>query len=580
MAAAGSFVKSDAAYMALALRMARRGLGRTAANPSVGAVIVDPATGEIIARGTTAPSGRPHAETEALRRAGDRARGATMYVTLEPCSHHGKTPPCADAVIAAGLKRVVVGVEDPDLRVSGRGIERLRAAGIEVEVGVLAAECRRVTLGHIRRVTLNRPFVQVKLAVGSDGLVPRGSEGRPVWVTGAEARAQAHLLRAEANAILVGIGTVRTDDPDLTCRLPGMEARSPLRIVLDSNFALPPGSRLFRTATEVPVMVFTTPEAAGSHLDRAPGNPLEVVPVARDAAGRGLDLAQVLQILAGRGITRLMVEGGPTVAGAFLDAGLVDECVIMHGIHPVGAEHGSLPFGSDGLDRLTTDNGWRRLSESKAGDDTIETYAFEGAKAMFTGLITDVGEVAAAAGGRFTIRTGYLPSSIPLGASICCDGVCLTATAVKPQGVGHGAEFTVDVSNETLSKTTLGQWKTGRKVNLERSLKAGDELGGHIVSGHVDGTATIIEVRADGESRRFTFEAPAALAQYIAPKGSISLDGTSLTVNEVAGNRFGVNLIPHSLSVTTWGKKAAGDTVNIEVDMFARYVARLMEFRR
>ena len=580
MATADSFLETDTDYMELALRMARRGLGQTAANPSVGAVIVDPTTGEILARGNTAATGRPHAETEALRRAGERARGATMYVTLEPCSHFGKTPPCADAVIAAGLKRVVVGVEDPDLRVSGRGIERLRAAGMEVDVGVLADECRHVTLGHIRRVTLNRPFVQVKLAVGDDGLVPRGSEGRPVWVTGPEARAQGHLLRAEANAILVGIGTVRVDDPDLTCRLPGMALRSPVRIVLDSNFAISPQSRLFNTAAQVPVMVFTTLEAASNHLDRVPGSPLEVVPVARDAAGHGLDLAQVLQILAGRGITRLMVEGGPTVAGAFLDAGFVDEFIIMRGGRTVGTEHGSLPFGTDGLERLTTGNGWRRMSQMEAGDDVIETYAFEGAKAMFTGLITDIGEVASHTSGRFTIRTGYLPASIPLGASICCDGVCLTATSVKPQGVGHGAEFTVDVSNETMSKSTLGAWKTGRKVNLERSLKAGDELGGHIVSGHVDGTATIIEVRTDGDSRRFTFEAPAALAQYIAPKGSIALDGTSLTVNEVAGNRFGVNLIPHSLSVTTWGKKAAGDAVNIEVDMFARYVARLMEFRR
>jgi riboflavin synthase len=327
----------------------------------------------------------------------------------------------------------------------------------------------------------------------------------------------------------------------------------------------------------VPVMVFTAPEAASRHLDRGPGSPIEVVPVARSASGPGLDLGQILRTLAGRGITRLLVEGGPTVAGAFMNAGLVDECIIMRGRHDVGSERGSLPFGTDGLDRLTGGAGWRHLSTLEAGTDTIERYEFEGRKAMFTGLITDVGEVVARDGGRFTIRTGYLPASIPLGASICCDGCCLTATAVKAHG--HGAEFSVDVSNETLSKTTLGDWNSGEKVNLERALKAGDELGGHIVSGHVDGTATIVEIRADGDSRRFTLEAPPALAQFIAPKGSIALDGTSLTVNEVAGNRFGVNLIPHSLSVTTWGKKAAGDKINIEVDMFARYVARLMEYR-
>ncbi|MEQ1615370.1 MAG: bifunctional diaminohydroxyphosphoribosylaminopyrimidine deaminase/5-amino-6-(5-phosphoribosylamino)uracil reductase RibD [Hyphomicrobiaceae bacterium] len=573
-----SHAQTDLANMDLALRMAWRGVGRTGANPSVGAVIVDAITGEIIARGTTEEGGRPHAETQAIARAGERARGATMYVTLEPCSHFGKTPPCADAVVDAGIARVVVGVEDPDLRVSGRGIERLRRAGIEVVTGVLAAECRRATLGHIRRVTLNRPFVQVKLAVGADGLVPHGEGGKPVWVTGPEARAQAHLLRAQADAILIGIGTARADDPDLTCRLPGMAARSPLRVVLDSDFTLSPASRLMQTASQVPVMVFTTPEAARSHLHHAPGSPVEVVPVARAAGNRGLDLSQVLQVLAGRGITRLLVEGGPTIVGAFLDAGLADECVIMTGARAVGADRGSLPFGADGLQRLSMAAGWRLVSTATAGADTVQFHEFEGQKAMFTGLVTDVGEVIAREGGRFTIRTGYLPASITLGASICCDGCCLTATAVKPQG--YGCEFTVDVSNETLSKTALGGWVAGRKVNLERSLKAGDELGGHIVSGHVDGTARIVEIRADGDSRRFTLEAPDHLAQFIAPKGSIALDGTSLTVNEVVGNRFGVNLIPHSLGVTTWGRKAAGDMVNIEVDMFARYVARLMEFRR
>jgi riboflavin synthase len=197
---------------------------------------------------------------------------------------------------------------------------------------------------------------------------------------------------------------------------------------------------------------------------------------------------------------------------------------------------------------------------------------------MFTGLITDVGEVVGREGGRFTIRSAYPASGIQLGASIACDGVCLTATGVTPDGTG--CRFSVDVSNETRSKSTLEAWQIGRRINLERSLRAGDELGGHIVSGHVDGLARILDVRADGDSRRFLFEAPEHLALYIAPKGSVALDGTSLTVNEVAGARFGVNLIPHSLTVTTWGVKTAGQEVNLEVDLFARYVARLMEYRR
>jgi riboflavin synthase len=196
---------------------------------------------------------------------------------------------------------------------------------------------------------------------------------------------------------------------------------------------------------------------------------------------------------------------------------------------------------------------------------------------MFTGIITDVGTIIARDGGVFTIRSAYAASGIALGASICHDGCCLTVTSVRADG--DESIYTLDVSNETLARTTLGGWQVGRAINLERSLKAGDELGGHIVSGHVDATAEIAAIRPDGQSRRFTFEVPEALARFIAPKGSVALDGTSLTVNEVDGRRFGVNLIPHTLTVTTWGRKNVAERVNIEIDPLARYVARLMEFR-
>lgn len=197
---------------------------------------------------------------------------------------------------------------------------------------------------------------------------------------------------------------------------------------------------------------------------------------------------------------------------------------------------------------------------------------------MFTGLISDIGEVVAREAGRISIRSSYHPASIPIGASIACDGVCLTATGVRTDAAG--SIFSVDVSNETMSKTTLGGWRPGTRINLERSLKAGDELGGHIVSGHVDGVARIVDVRSDGDSQRIMFEVDDALAGYLAPKGSVALDGTSLTVNEVEGRRFGVNLIPHTLTVTTWGARRTGHSVNIEVDVLARYVARMLEYRR
>jgi diaminohydroxyphosphoribosylaminopyrimidine deaminase/5-amino-6-(5-phosphoribosylamino)uracil reductase len=322
-----TFTPFDQHMMGIALMLARRGLGTTAPNPSVGAVIADETTGELIARGTTQPGGRPHAETEALRRAGARARGATLYVTLEPCAHHGKTPPCADAVIAAGIGRVVIGVDDPDPRVKGDGIARLMAAGIKVESGLQAEEARWVTLGHILRVTERRPFVQLKMAVGRDGDVPRGAAGEPLFVTGAEARARGHLLRASSDAILVGSGTARDDDPDLTCRLPGLSARSPVRIVLSRALDVSLDSKLVRTARTVPVWIFTRDGAA---VDKAQALEASGVRIFRvpEAAG-GLSLRAVLALLADEGVTRLLVEGGASIWRAFAAEGLVDEAVLF-----------------------------------------------------------------------------------------------------------------------------------------------------------------------------------------------------------------------------------------------------------
>jgi diaminohydroxyphosphoribosylaminopyrimidine deaminase/5-amino-6-(5-phosphoribosylamino)uracil reductase len=316
----------DRAFMAVALRLGARGLGTTAPNPSVGAVIVDPVTGEVLGRGWTQPGGRPHAEPEALRRAGPRARGATLYVTLEPCSHHGKTPPCADAIVAAGIGRVVCGIEDPDPRVAGRGLERLRAAGIGVTAGIMRRDAYRVTEGHILRVSQRRPFIQVKLATGLDGAVPRGA-GAPTWVTGPQARARGHLLRARADAILIGHGTVRDDDPELTCRLPGLEHRSPVRVVLASDAGLPSSAKLLATAREIPLWVACAPDAPAEARERitAAGGRLIPLPVVE---GR-LWLPALCEDLVAHGITRLLVEGGPAVWRAVSDHGLVDEAVLF-----------------------------------------------------------------------------------------------------------------------------------------------------------------------------------------------------------------------------------------------------------
>ncbi len=317
----------DRRYMDVALMLARRGLGTTAPNPSVGAVIVDEASGEVIARGWTQPGGRPHAETEALRRAGSRARGATMYVTLEPCSHYGGTPPCADALVEAGVARVVIGIEDPDPRVAGRGLDRLRAAGISVTRGVRSEQADWVTRGHILRVSERRPFIQLKLALAANGTVPRGFDGKPVWVTGPEARARGHLLRAMSDAILVGSRTVRDDDPELTCRLPGLANRSPARVVLARDLDISLGSKLIHTARKVPLLVFCGPDADAQRRAALEEHGCEVVSV-RVIDGT-LWLPAVTEALAARNITRLLVEGGPAVWRSFARAGFVDEAIVF-----------------------------------------------------------------------------------------------------------------------------------------------------------------------------------------------------------------------------------------------------------
>jgi len=329
--------ETDARWMRSAVAMAESGLGTTAPNPSVGAVVVR--DGAEIARAVTQPGGRPHAETEALRLAGEATRGATLYVTLEPCSHHGKTGPCAEAVIAAGVARVVVGIEDPDARVAGRGLAKLRAAGVEVVLGVEAKACRWVTLGHILRATERRPMVLIKMALQDDLAVPTGGGGRPNFVTSPEARLMGHRFRAKSDAILVGAGTVRADDPELTVRVPGLEQRSPIRIVMDGTLdALTPATKLARTAHELPVWVMTTSDAP--HDKRAALEDMGVQVRVVDVVGWNSrpDVNEVVAALAEAGITRLMVEGGRGMWDAFAECGFIDEAIVFVNWKPTPAE--------------------------------------------------------------------------------------------------------------------------------------------------------------------------------------------------------------------------------------------------
>ncbi len=359
---------TDRRFMALALTLGRRGLGRTWPNPAVGAVVVK--DGIVLGRGWTQDGGRPHAEPVALAQAGEAARGATLYVTLEPCSHQGRTPPCADAIIAAGVARVVSALEDPNPEVAGQGHARLRAAGIAVETGLGATEAARAHAGHIRRVRDGRPYVMLKLALSADGKIAAAGR-RPVALTNEAATRRVHLMRAQSDAILIGIGTALADDPQLTCRLPGMAALSPVRVVLDSQLRLPEASRLVQGARDVPLWILTSlpPDAPQAVALAACG--AQVIQVGSAADGIALD--QGLHELAARGVTRLMVEGGARVAARFLAGGLVDEVRLVQTPRIIGAA------GVDALDGLPLSSitgaaNFRKADAEWIGEDQLTVY--------------------------------------------------------------------------------------------------------------------------------------------------------------------------------------------------------------
>lgn len=375
-----SSAEFDRHMMDIAVRMARRGLGTTAPNPSVGAIVVDEGTGEVIARGWTQPGGRPHAEKEALRRAGERARGRTMYLTLEPCAHTGRLPTCADAMVMAGLKRVVCAIPDPNPIVSGRGFAQLSDAGIKVEIGVQADEARLVTLGHILAQTAQRPFVQLKMALDASHAVAAGN-GAPVWVTSPEARAYAHLLRAEADAILVGAGTVLADDPALTSRLPGLTDRSPRRIIVDGSLRTPATAKVYSAADTLPEarfrQVWLATRADEAHLAASPHatNRDHVTFDSHPEGTSRIGLAPLLARLAKNGVTRLLVEGGPEMWAAFLAAGLVDEAIVA--VSPVKSSGPTIPVAGPDLEQHFAAHRLVCVARRMAGPDTLHVFRRE-----------------------------------------------------------------------------------------------------------------------------------------------------------------------------------------------------------
>ncbi|EXL02940.1 bifunctional diaminohydroxyphosphoribosylaminopyrimidine deaminase/5-amino-6-(5-phosphoribosylamino)uracil reductase RibD [Brucella anthropi] len=355
----------DVRFMEATIRYARRHKGLTGTNPAVGTIIVK--DGVIVGRGVTAIGGRPHAEPQALADAGEAARGATAYVTLEPCAHHGRTPPCAEALVRAGVARVVVAATDPDERVSGRGFAILREAGIEVVPGILAEQAADDLAGYLNRSAKKRPEVILKLALSADGMIGRRGEGQ-LAITGSVARAQSHILRAQTDIILIGIETALADDPVLNCRLPGLEQRSPVRVVLDSGLRLPLSSKLVQTADAQPLWIACGEEALPERRYELQAAGCRIL--ATEAYDCRIALPELMDDLAAQGISSVLVEGGAGVAKSFLGEGLVDRLAIFRSPVEIGSELG---VAVDGLETHIADK-FKILRQARYGDDAYAEY--------------------------------------------------------------------------------------------------------------------------------------------------------------------------------------------------------------
>ncbi len=370
MSAARNIKSADKAFMRIGLTLAARGLGLVAPNPAVGCVIIN-RDGNVVGRGWTQPGGRPHAETEAIRRAGENTVDATAYVTLEPCDHQGQTPPCSQALIDAGITRVVIACRDPDSRVAGKGIERLKAAGIDVEEGVMETEALSLNAGFMTKLTEGRPIFTLKAATSLDGRIATRT-GQSQWITGPEARAHGHMLRARHDAIMIGIGTALSDDPQLTCRLPGMEKYSPSRIIADSTLALPLSSPMVETAKNLQTILLTVPGAEKNKVKKLKRKGVEVIEVLPSISGHP-DPASIAKSLGELGLTRVLIEGGGKLAGAFMSAGLIDRLAWFHAPKLIGGD-GVPSVAAYGVESLSDSASFHRTGITRCGEDVLETY--------------------------------------------------------------------------------------------------------------------------------------------------------------------------------------------------------------
>ena len=558
----------DALYMTEAFDLAEKGRGSTHPNPLVGAVLVK--DGVVVGRGWHLAPGEPHAEAMALAQAGEAARGATLYCTLEPCSHQGKTPPCADALVAAGVERAVVALRDPDPRVDGAGFRKLRDGGVVVDLAEerWGARARRQNAPFLKFNRENLPLVTYKAAVSLDGKVAaQGGDAR--WISCLDSRRAVHELRARADAVMVGAGTVRRDDPELTVRL--SDGRDPVRVVITSDGELPPGAKLLATARKTRTIVVAR----------------EATPAARRLLeARGAELVEVgdgglRAALAGARRTRpprRALRGRPHAGRRAPGRGPHRPGAAVRGAAHRRARRARPVRGPCRGLRGARLEAHRRGVASGVRRPPAERRRREGGRLMFTGIVEEIGTLRRVTPGAESVVLDFDAATVTedaaVGDSILTDGVCLTVTSLRAGG------FTADAMPETVRRTTLSERRPGDRLNLERALTLRSRLGGHLVSGHVDGVGTVRSVTPEDNALVVEIEAPDAVSRVTVDQGSVAVDGVSLTVVGVAGDRLRVSLIPHTAAVTTLGRVTAGVRVNLEADLIAKYVYAFVSGRK
>ncbi len=541
----------------------------------MGAVVVRNET--VVGRGFHTWAGVKHAEVFALEQAGERAHGATLYISLEPCSHQGRTPPCIDAILAAGIRKVVAPMEDPNPQVRGRGFASLREAGVEVEIdGSCAQRAVEMNQAFVHFARTGLPLVTLKAALTLDGRIAGPEDGvpgfTPSWITSETARAHVQILRHNSDAILTGIGTVLADDCLLTDRSGKERSRPLLRMVLDSQLRLPPESRLAESCRG-DVLVVTTSAASAERRARLEAKGVRVE-VLEGADGRA-SLRATTELLASERYLSLMIEAGSRVNWSALESGVADKIFFYYAPKILGGTQ-SLPVAGGRAVAAARMPSVFTMSKCIRSQSMSSQWR-RGWRKMFTGIVEELGTVGEivrrAAGARLRVKCAIILDDLREGASISVNGVCLTALGLTPDS------FDADLAPETLARSNLGDLLSGSRVNLERPVTPATRLSGHIVLGHVDATGELISLNPLGDGNWWLkVRVPPELDRYLVHKGSIAIDGISLTVASLdSGPTVGVTIIPHTYANTTLRSVRPGGRLNLEVDVLAKHIEKLMK---